>query len=80
LCELAVGKDPLLSRQGLAMPEAEFRLTRTGNRVLAGEANLIDLNGIDAWICGVHLDSTSGDIWVRRGDQLAVRRALPNLR
>lgn len=73
LCELAVGEHPLLSRQGLALAEAEFWLTQTGNRVLAGEANLIDVNGIDEWICGVHLDSASGPIWVRRGNQLAVR-------
>src|SRR4030095_8846648 len=31
------------------------RLTDTGARVLAGEADQIALNGIDRWIGGVHL-------------------------
>jgi hypothetical protein len=31
------------------------RLTDTGARVLAGEADQITLNGIDRWIGGVHL-------------------------
>ena len=32
-----------------------MRLTDTGARVLAGEADQIALNGIDRWIGGVHL-------------------------
>ena len=32
-----------------------LRLTDTGPRVLAGEADHVTLNGIDRWIGGVHL-------------------------
>jgi hypothetical protein len=31
------------------------RLTGSGERVLAGQADQITLNGIDRWIGGVHL-------------------------
>lgn len=34
---------------------AKLRLTETGERVLAGEADHVALNGIDRWIGGVHL-------------------------
>ena len=32
-----------------------LRLTGTGARVLAGEADHVALNGVDRWIGGVHL-------------------------
>jgi hypothetical protein len=32
-----------------------MRLTDTGQRVLAGQADQIAMNGIDQWIGGVHL-------------------------
>ena len=32
-----------------------LRLTDTGARVLAGDADHVTLNGIDRWIGGVHL-------------------------
>ena len=32
-----------------------MRLTGTGARLLAGEADQVALNGIDRWIGGVHL-------------------------
>lgn len=38
------------------------KLTETGKAVLAGEANHVELNGIDEWIGGVHL-KTPGPVW-----------------
>ena len=38
----------------------EVRLTETGRKVLDGEADHIDLNGIDRWLGGVHLKGKSG--------------------
>jgi hypothetical protein len=40
------------------------RLTPFGERILAGEANFIEANGIDDWIAGVHLDSKTGRVWL----------------
>jgi hypothetical protein len=34
---------------------ARFRLTAAGERVLAGEADFVETNGIDLWLGGVHL-------------------------
>jgi hypothetical protein len=38
-------------------------LTPFGERVLAGEANFVDRNGIDDWVAGVHLRSDEGRVW-----------------
>jgi hypothetical protein len=43
-------------------------VTDAGARALAGKANFVDLNGIDDWIGGVHLESSKGSVWFRRGD------------
>jgi len=55
---MAQGPDPLLvlDPPGLPVQRATgVRLTGTGERVLAGQADQIALNGIDRWIGGVHL-------------------------
>jgi hypothetical protein len=57
-------KHPLLKLEG---DPTEFRsftvkLTDAGKAVLLGEANYVELNGIDKWIGGVHLKSP-GPIW-----------------
>jgi hypothetical protein len=55
---LAKGPDPLLRLDPPGRPVARatgVRLTGTGARVLAGQADQITLNGIDRWIGGVHL-------------------------
>jgi len=55
---MATGPDPLLRLDQPGRP-AELatgvRLTDTGARVLAGQADQVALNGIDRWIGGVHL-------------------------
>jgi len=55
---LADGPHPLLRLDPPGPPAGRttgVRLTGTGARVLAGEADQIALNGIDRWIGGVHL-------------------------
>jgi hypothetical protein len=46
------------------------RLTVDGERFLTGESNLVELNGIDDWVCGVHLDSNAGSVWYHRDNTL----------
>lgn len=59
---------PLVSLSGDShnMRECQAFLTETGEQVLAGRANAIELNGIDDWILGVHLDSRHGRVWCRK--------------
>jgi hypothetical protein len=59
---------PLLSitGDGINLRGTEFQITRSGMAVLSGEANFVNLNGIDDWIGGTHLDSSTGKIWVQR--------------
>jgi hypothetical protein len=55
---MAGGPHPLLRLDPPGRPVERttgVRLTGTGTRVLAGEADQIALNGIDRWIGGVHL-------------------------
>lgn len=56
---LTEAPDPLLhadhTNSGRIDRSTPLRLTATGARVLAGEADHIALNGIDRWIGGVHL-------------------------
>jgi hypothetical protein len=55
---MADGPHPLLRLDPPGRPverTAGVRLTTTGARVLAGDADQIALNGIDRWIGGVHL-------------------------
>jgi hypothetical protein len=47
------------------MRDTEATLTADGARFLRGRFNYLDCNGIDDWVTGVHLDSVSGDVWMR---------------
>jgi hypothetical protein len=62
--------DPKPNGSGARWPRVS--LTRFGERLLAGEADFISVNGIDRWIGGVHL--TSGD-WRYDGQARHLRRA-----
>jgi hypothetical protein len=56
--QLAQGPEPLLRLDPPGrpvQPATGVRLTGAGERVLAGQADQITLNGIDRWIGGVHL-------------------------
>ena len=52
------------------MRETEVNILPTALKVLSGELNMIQENGIDDWVCGVHLDSSSGGAWVRDSKNL----------
>jgi hypothetical protein len=55
---MAAGPHPLLLLDPPGRPAQRatgVRLTGTGSRVLAGQADHVTLNGIDRWIGGVHL-------------------------
>ncbi len=56
---------PLLSLIGSydKFRDAQVELTETGKAVLNSGANFVELNGIDDWVCGVHLDSAAGRVW-----------------
>ena len=68
--------DPALPYRALTMTGAkttirgsEVHLTAIGEQVARGELNFVELNGIDDWVGGVHLDSrtvTSGSIATAR--------------
>jgi hypothetical protein len=55
---MAEGSSPLLTVEPSSRPvdrHTRVQLTSTGERVLAGQADGVSLNGIDRWIGGVHL-------------------------
>jgi len=58
--ELPDRVDPMSASQ--LDQQARFRLTETGNKVLQGNADFVELNGIDLWLGGVHL-STKENLW-----------------
>lgn len=53
-----------------AMRFVEAAVNETGQKVLAGEANHVALNGIDDWVGGVHLQARSGSPWLFDGQTL----------
>jgi len=53
-----------------SMRDSEVTLTETGLKALAGELNFVELNGIDDQVGGVHLESSKGSVWFRKGDSL----------
>ncbi|MFY9556492.1 MAG: hypothetical protein WAV47_17395, partial [Blastocatellia bacterium] len=62
---LAKAREPLITISGIRRDqpetmsnrshEASFELTATGRSILAGEADFVDINGLDLWLGGVHL-------------------------
>jgi len=63
---------PLIKANVLNLPmrETEIHILPDGIKTLSGELNMIQENGIDDWVCGVHLDSSSDGVWVRDGKKL----------
>ena len=60
----------ILTGNTVELRGTEVRLTSHGEQVLAGRANFVDLNGIDDWVGGTHLDSTRGRVWFHRDGNL----------
>jgi len=48
----------------------QVALTNAGEAVLAARANAVELNGIDDWVLGVHLDSRHGSVWYQKDGAL----------
>lgn len=63
---------PLVNLSGdpTTMRGCEVALTDVGASVLAGNDNAVELNGIDDWVLGVHLDSRAGAVWYRKDGTL----------
>lgn len=63
---------PLVSFTGGTQTIRECTVIPTpfGERVLAGEANHVEANGIDDWVGGVHLSSAEGNVTFRDGGSL----------
>jgi uncharacterized protein DUF1835 len=53
-----------------SMRDTTVAVTDVGHAVLSGEANAVELNGIDDWVAGVHLDSNAGRVWFHREGEL----------
>lgn len=59
-----------LSGNAASMHECNVVLTQMGHAVLDGRANAVELNGLDDWVLGVHLDAKSGRVWYRKDGTL----------
>jgi hypothetical protein len=59
---------PLVAMAGDSqdMRSCEVVLTEAGEAVLEGRANAVELNGIDDWVLGVHLDSKRRSVWYHK--------------
>jgi hypothetical protein len=66
----ATGPLVALSGDPYDMRDCQVTSTEAGELVLAGSANAIELNGIDDWVLGVHVDSRQGSVWYRKGSTL----------
>jgi Domain of unknown function (DUF1835) len=66
---------PLVKMSGnpTSLRDCEVALTDVGASVLAAQANCVELNGIDDWILGVHLDSRRGAVWYQKDGTLVAR-------
>lgn len=62
-----------LSGETYNIQKCQVALTDAGESVLAGHANAVELNGIDDWVLGVHLDSQTGSVWYRKDGALVPR-------
>lgn len=60
----------ILSPPNKPMRETMIAIADAGRAVLNGEANAVELNGIDDWVAGVHLDSKAGRVWFYRDGEL----------
>lgn len=61
--QIVVGlRDPLANGPLLSGTTAEP--TPTGLAVLNGTTNALDLNPVNEWVGGVHLDTTEAGVWV----------------
>ena len=62
-----------LRGEGSSFRDFDVELTGTGRDVLEGRANRVEVNGVDEWIGGVHLDSSASRAWWNVGGELVER-------
>ena len=55
--------------QNLPLRETKVTILPDGVKALQGKINVIEENGIDDWICGVHLNSLNKNVWVRNSKE-----------
>jgi hypothetical protein len=55
--------------------DASFELTETGQAMLTGERDFIEINGIDLWLGGVHLVVAALWRWDEHSGRLTQRSA-----
>jgi len=74
---LAAGPQPVIEWDYLErspLPGGQIRLTEAGRAVLAGQANWIQLNSLDRWLGGVHLQGSQINWrWDEETSKLLVR-------
>ncbi len=65
---------PLISLNimNASLQETKTTLTPFGLKALTGKHNVIHTNGINDWVAGVQLNSTTGKIYVRQGNTLVL--------
>ena len=63
---------PLLSLNSMdnQLKDTCVEITDFGLETLEGKHNAVQINGIDDWVCGVHLDSATNNIWYREGREI----------
>ncbi|MCW8877468.1 MAG: DUF1835 domain-containing protein [Kangiellaceae bacterium] len=54
------------------MHDTEVTVTETGAKVLSGESNMVELNGIDRHVGGISLSSDKSRVWYRVGNKVQV--------
>lgn len=59
------------AKRGASRLQAVCNITETGQRILEGQADFVELNGIDLWLGGVHL--RADNLWRWDKQQMLVR-------
>lgn len=67
--------EPLLKLNSLELTlrETEVEITKFGSEVLQGKHNVVNINGINDWVGGIHLDSSIGSTWFRENQVLKLK-------
>ena len=65
-------KNPLIHINSIDLPmrETEVQISEFGLEVLDDQHNVVEVNGINDWVGGFHLDSSTGGTWFRNGMDL----------
>ncbi len=67
---------PLVEANALNLPmtDTQIKISKSGKQALQDKINVIKLNGIDDWVGGVHLDSSTGSVWLRKNQTLLYQK------